>query len=359
MQQAMIKKKLSRPADYDVTDAAKGLLIMFVIIGHAANFFTEEPFIFLSLKFFHVACFLMFAFVFTLHDFSKAQAQDRFIRYYMPFFWFTVLYGVLNFMLISPDHDFGLWITDLTMALTIANGIQLDAASGFKALWFLPVYLSLVFILTVLPKNVFLFVFAFVVHGLAGLVPDPIKHYVPMGLLIALYLLLPGLLLRQSLEYLKEKRASFSWLFLGLFGLFLFVSYHFQTRIKFPIIDLPGLDNSLALFTHTGIILFASLFLLTTPVLRKSKLLLWHGRHSLTLYLTHLPFMAISHLMLKKLGFNNHGMAWEMIAVLLISGASLVGGYTFIWLFQRIEFLSRLIMPRTLEDWPVSKLIPK
>lgn len=354
----MFHKTLRNPVESAISDSAKGLLVLFVIFGHASNFYTVEPYPFFALKFFHVACFLLFPFIYTWHDFTLSLAANRFVRYYVPFAVFVIFYAFLNLIIFRGGASgFSDWAFDVLKALTLANGAQLDAASGFKALWFLPVYISLVFLLLALPKNYWLLIVAVMAHASAGLVPEPFKHDIPMGLVIALYLVFPGLLIRLYMQRTDaQKRRAHSVMFLIFFMALLNVSYIRETHIKFPVLDLPSIGEPLSLLVHGGIILSAFLFLTTTPLLKKLRALLWCGENSLTLYLTHLPFLAAGVIAAEKL-LPARTFPFESLAVIAVFLFSFSGAACCVFILERTPLLKRFLMPRDIHDWPVTRLL--
>ena len=69
---------------------------------------------------------------------------------------------------------------------------------------------------------------------------------------------------------------------------------YWNTLIKFPVMALPSIHNIQALIIHDVIIVSMFMFLITTPLFKSINFLKWCGEHSLTLYLTHLLFLAAS-----------------------------------------------------------------
>lgn len=343
--------------DSETVDAAKGILILLVVIGHAANFFNPEPFPFLGVKFFHVAVFLLLPFVYDVKPLTLNLLRDRFIRYYVPYAVFLVGYAVLYLVFMRGIDETGAWFGDLIKALMIGNGRIIDSAAGLSALWFLPAYLTVSLGISLLigrwrwPLWV-LFSVAVALNASVGALPDPVRHLLPMGLVNVAFLFVLGLCLRICFEALPRayihKAAPF---FLTGFLAFMAASYIFQTYIKFPVMILPTILTPLDWIVHDGIILLAALFLLSTTWLRGIKWLRYFGQKSLQIYLLHLPFVLLPSVIGQRYLYTGPDSVLSWIIFAVLAAMALLCACISAWILDRIPVIKGMIFPRDWKSW--------
>lgn len=349
--------QIDPPVDGHVTDAAKGALILLVVLGHAANFFNPEPFAFLSIKFFHVAVFLLLPFVYDIKPLTLALLRDRVVRYYVPYAIFLIGYGLMYLLAIRGVDESGPWLLDLFKALALGNGRIIDEASGLSALWFLPAYLTIslaiaLFIGRWQISSWLLLGGAFILNVLAGFVPEPLKNYLPMGLVNAAFLFALGLSLRMVFMCTDRKTLkNYAPLFLASFLVLVLLSRGLETYIKFPIIALPTLATPLDLLIHDGIILSASLFLLSTSWLKRFEWLKFFGRHSLQIYLLHLPFVLLPTVLGEKFlsGSPENPFSWLIVLALFGFGIACACGLAN--LLRHLPRINNIAFPRDWNEW--------
>ncbi len=355
--------KLKEHFDYDIVEAAKGILILLVILGHASNFLSPEPFATFSIKYFHVACFLLLPFIYDIKIFNMDFIKTAFVRYYIPFIFFLFGYAALYFIYAQPDVDS--WLTGLWQAMIFGNAPMLDASTGLRALWFMPVFIALISMIALFMGRIktpiwALLIISFIVHITIGLVEEPAKYLFPLGLANALYLLFIGIAIRlfctlKSKDYLTRN----SHVFLLMFIMGIFLSYHFNTLIKFPVIALPDYTNFQSIIIHDLIIISAFLFLITTKLFRNFSFLKWCGKNSLSLYFTHLAFLALANTVALKL-FDPTILSLKTISIVAgIFLFSLIGGVICCFIINKTPFLKNTIMPRSWNEWTPIKILNK
>jgi fucose 4-O-acetylase-like acetyltransferase len=340
--------------DKDIINAAKGILILLLVFGHASNVWTPEPFASFSIKFFHVACFLLLPFIYEIKPLTWQYARDRAARYYIPFAIFTILYAALYSVTIT--HTISL--SALLKALIIGNAAQLDIATGLRALWFIPTYITILALTHLIPRirTQILLPIALAGHCAAILLAntETLKHWLPFGFVNALYLFPIGLILHiMHLKYDLFKRHAPAFLFLTIAGIT--AAYLEKSSIKFPIIHLPDFTPLIAL--HPIIIIAAFMFLTTTDWFKKIGSLKWIGQNSLIIYITHLPFMAACNMIAQKFIDPAQINTASSIAVFATFAISLSGGIACAMIINRWEILRSLIAPKNWQDWlPVKGL---
>lgn len=357
-----LPQKLNDPFDSNKIDAAKGILILLIILGHASNFWNPEPYITFSLKFFHVAAFLLLPFIYDTQPITLHYMKERLARYYIPFAFFTIIYGIGYLIVFRGAGDIAAWLYDLAAALTNANAPALDTATGLRALWFIPTLISIttlnaaligrlkIPILILLPA-------AIALHIAASMTSDTLKFQIPFGLTIAAYLLPLGIIIRTIAAHTKqnslEKAAP---IFAVITILSITAAYYAASIIKFPIIHLPAPSNPIGMMIHPVIIIASFLFLTTTPWFKNIAPLKWLGQNSLTLYLTHLPFLAITSILLEKMVAHDTITIASSIAAAAIFAVALTGSILCALTLNKYKKLKSLIMPRNWQDWPPAQI---
>lgn len=347
---------LNERFDENVIDAAKGVLILFVILGHSTNFWTPEPFITFSIKFFHVACFLLFPFIYDIRKIDTLFLKDRFARYYIPFIIFLAAYSILYFIAFKQMSDLPQWFMDVGQSLIFGTAPILDNASGLRALWFLPALMSLVLLCAFLIGNFkthigLLLIVTLFIHITVGLVPIGIATYLPLGLINALYLLFIGLFIRYIVDAHKKILEKISPLFALMAIAGIAMAYYFETLIKFPVMALPDITNIPALLIHDLIIVSVFLFLITTPVFKNLHFLKWCGKNSLILYLSHLFFLAVAMQFFTRAFNNDIVNAQTGLIVTFIFITAFAGGTACVFILNQSKFLTTFITPRTWSEW--------
>lgn len=334
------------------TDAMKGVLIVLVIFGHAGNFWADASAAIVTIKFFHVACFLLLPFIYPVRRFSWAFMRDRLVRYYVPFLWFTLAYGVVFYMTLYKGPLSG-WLALLPPALLIANAPQIDSATGMQALWFLPALITVVLSVALLigrwQVNAWVLTgCAFALHAGIGLLDQSMKQALPFGLANVAYLFFLGCVLRLICTTLRK-----SWLvWAGIFLLSAAASYVTGAHIKFPVIYLPSIAAPAEMLIQDTLIIAAFMALLLNPYLCRSRTLQYLGQRSLAIYLIHLPFVFAAYLAARE--FTSAEMsALSVIAVLGIFTFALAGALACIIVSEKIPLLQRVVFPR---DWDSLKL---
>jgi len=350
--------KLPERFDNDRIDAAKGVLILLVIFGHASNFWTPEPFATFSIKFFHVACFLLLPFIYDVRAMNMTFFKDHMARYYVPFVMFLIGYSLLYLLFIRGVEDALPWLVDVGKALLFGNAPMLDEASGLRALWFMPALVSVVclnalFVGTLKKPVWVLMICGLCLHLVVGAFEAPLKYYFPFGLLSALYLLWLGFVIRficTNVSKATLQKLSPLFLITALCGIL--CAGYFGTLIKFPVIALPDYSMLHAVLIHDVIIVSTFLFLITTPIFKSFRVLKWCGQNSLILYLSHLLFLAGGMQIVTRL-FDTSSVTYETsVVVMWIFVMALSGGVACAMILNKFERLQHWITPRCWADWP-------
>lgn len=170
-------------------NVVKGLLVLLVVVDH--NDFSRSIFPgFLYGFSFHVVGFM------TLPFLRPAPAPDRqfgqyLFRLYYPFLVMASALALVVALLapVSPLQQFEHW----ALALYSGNSAVVKQATHMAMLWFLPSFVALVALRTLLDHigragRLLAILALCAIHPLIGVNPDAIENYLPLGLLPALYM---------------------------------------------------------------------------------------------------------------------------------------------------------------------------
>lgn len=123
----------------DALNAAKGILIIAVVLGHARATSEFMPWLFAFLYLWHVQSFFILS-VFRSKPLTWSHTKDIAARYLVPFFWIT---GLLSFGKIIFSGDIQQNLHGLALAWTFGSARFIEEAVGASIYWFLPTFFSL------------------------------------------------------------------------------------------------------------------------------------------------------------------------------------------------------------------------
>lgn len=168
----------------------KGLLIILVIVDH--NDFSRKLFpAFLLGMTFHVVGFMTIPFLKAPHKLVSAQFADYAFRLYYPFLLVTCCMWTLVTVLGQTPVMERLGM--LGIVLYSGNAEALKSATQMGLLWFLPSFISVVALRSLVdncapvPRALALAVLLGL-HFVVGTVAKPLQDYLPLGLLPAIYI---------------------------------------------------------------------------------------------------------------------------------------------------------------------------
>ncbi len=280
-------------------DSAKGLLILAVVaghndmlmraVGHGARQFLYN---------WHVYAFFLLTFAVPFHVRRAGFMPDRLVRYGVPYLLFALLSGLLVGL-----HSGGLleapvrYLSQMGLGILLGSADALDQGVGARLYWFLPALLGLSLLrwggfqmgragaagLLLLGLLGFLF---------AGQLPAHVVAWTPLGLPIAAYLLLPGLLFGVLVRETGRCSGSMRWgIVLASWAVFLgasVVTAASGSRLILASLQVHDLNTPGPLLLHALLAIAASMAVLSAAALLPGmKWLRAMGRHSLLIYLTH------------------------------------------------------------------------
>lgn len=273
----------------------KGMLIILVVIDH--NDFSRSLFPAFLLGFgFHVVGFMTIPFL------KSAAPLDRhFPAYLFRQYWpFMVVATAMSVVVAIASHvEPAVQLKAWALALYSGNSQALKHATGMALLWFLPSFVAMVALRTLVenaPRLLRIAAIALlcVTHLFIGTVAASVQDYLPLGLLPALYVIPLGYLvvLLQRIAFARMRPALALavavWLFVPV--KYLQMKAHLYNEVGFAIVaDYTNLTALLLndLEAITGVLMLFQASRFPLPRLVESC-----GRYSMQLYLFH-AFVAL------------------------------------------------------------------
>ncbi len=333
-------------------DAAKGFLILSVIIGHLRSLSGVNHEIFQFVYNYHVVGFLILPFLYPIKTVNKTQIMTWLARYYVPFTAFFLLYSVLSITILGTNFNPLTFIK----GYFIATPEMIDRATGSSILWFLPhiflvmLVVSLVFKKVRIPLMALLIV-SFILHGMIGFLPRETAFEIPFTASNLFYLFFLGVITRLLVMILKETGFRYGWVFFVLFIGLQIASLTTQKVLGYTGIWIPSFLDTPKLLLIDLLIVNGMLFMLYFKPLGRIKPLIWMGKHSLIIFLIHQPFLYLTWQILER----TNGTANSSNNVILYGSISFVSALFFsiigVLILYRLHVLKRIIFPRSFADW--------
>lgn len=333
-------------------DAAKGFLILSVIIGHLRSLSGVNHEIFQFVYNYHVVGFLILPFLYPLKPLNGAQIMTWVARFYVPFTAFFILYSALSIGILGTGFDPLTFIK----GYFIATPEMIDRATGSSILWFLP-HIFLVMIVVSLffeklkPPLIVLLISSVFLHGLIGFLPREVSFEIPLTGTNILYLFFLGVITRLVVVTLKERGFQYGWLFLLLFIGLQLASLTTQNVLGYTGIWLPSFSEPFRLILIDLLIISAMLFMLYFKPLGRLKSLQWLGKHSLIVFLIHQPFLYLTWKIMEHVNgiasTTNETIFYCLISLMSALFFSILG----VLCLNTIPRLKRIFFPRSFADW--------
>lgn len=334
----------------EAIDAAKGFLILLIVLGHNAWLSSDFRPAYLAIYSFHVTAFFLLSAVLSKpRAIDTAFIRDRAVRYLVPFTIFFLFYAALFTIMKSPV-GIAEWLERTLIGWGVASSRTLDMATDQKRLWFLPALFTFVLAFTwLLPKkNKVIYITLFLLHGLVGLSPLWLKTYAPFGILIVLNVMVLAFIARDILNHPKVKLTlPVGFILLGLWLALAYVAYILKGYTTLADIDVYAWDKPvmLVLYDLLALLGFFMVFALS-PLLAKIPGMVFCGKESLLIYLVHGLVFFFVRKIVEKVGMDG-------FAALGISFALTIAGcVVIVFCFRLVPLVNQLVFPR---DWPSLK----
>lgn len=273
--------------------AWRGLLIALIVLGHNRIFYHQYYYTYRVLYNFHVAAFLIIPFLRLPREGVKMSVLHPLKLYYQPFVVFVTLYALMLMLSGSASAPYTWWEWSITYnrALILADTNAVDAATGFKMFWFMPVFILLSMLQALAsgvskPVFVALLLASLAGHLFVGWIGMDVAGQVPWGAAIALYVLFPCLLSAALVRWRLDRFVPVT-LWLAIFVVTAVVCWWHKIWIDlsdFKVYAMPKL-TSMALVDLNMI--SASFFLYRFAALSRLRILDWIGSYSLQIYFIH------------------------------------------------------------------------
>jgi hypothetical protein len=333
-------------------NVVKGLLVLLVVVDH--NDFSRSVFPgFLYGLSFHVVGFMTLPFLRPAPTLDRQFGQYLFRLYYP----FIVAASALAFVIalltpVSPLEQAGRWV----LTLYSGNSEVVKETTGMAMLWFLPSFVALVALRTMLDHigrvgKLGAILALCAIHPLIGVAPERIENYLPLGLLPALYMVPLALAAAWGHERLmKLPRAPSLALTLLVYALVKSVQMeaHLYYEVGFAIVatytqPFALLINDLESLTGVWMVFQLGRFALS-PLVETA------GKYSLQVYLFHAVIAALIY----KLLIGSVGNL-PAVALFCVSFALTAVLVTLVARFlAEQDTIKRLLFPRTTTELAVA-----
>lgn len=348
--------------DRERSDRFKGISIILIVIGH--NYFVTKynPFVFSFLYTFHVFLFFILVGLRPEKWTGYRKIADLFIRYYVPFFAFSLVYFALFTLVARKGDALTSVIHDAILAILIGSAQKLDISTGFQLLWFLPALFAvriLRMVYCACSQRALATIVVLLVHVSAGLIPSTTTAWIPFGLFPASFVLIFVLWAKEIAAFAdRHTRAVF---LVALAGLSVVGGLVFQLgmRVNVALGQVYGIDEPLLLLISDLSIVFGFLFVyIISSVQINSRWLISIGQASLIIFLTHQFVFQVLWKLMDRGGLLPDPEMTEIYPLMLAVPTvviSIGAGLLFRAILRRMPLLNRTLFPKGLTDWPPLK----
>lgn len=323
----------------------KGIFVILVIMDH--NEFSRSLFPrFLDGFGFHVLGFMMIPFLRPAQPLGRGFLQYLF-RLYFPFFVIATVMALVVAALtpVPPAVQAGRWL----LSLYSGNSSILKETTRMALLWFLPSFVAMVAIRTALDNSgagakaagIALLCLA---HPFIGAVADRIEHFLPLGLLPAIYVIPLAYLgvLAQRRVFEPMTRGIALAVTLALYLLAKYAQMHMGLRNEIGFAAVSDYTDPVGLLLNDLEAVTGVLMLFQVSRFPLGRFLETCGRYSLQLYLFHAFLALLVYRMLLKLA-----PGWGPLPLFAVSMAATVVLSVMVGRFvAEHRLLKRLLFPR-------------
>jgi hypothetical protein len=307
----------------------KAYLILLVIIDHN-NFSRDFIGPFLDGFTFHVVGF------FSLYYMNKYDQKQNYtglilkqvVRYLYPYILFVITLSIAIYVKESPDLVLHVSVT--LKALYSGNYLFLKQSTHMYLLWFLPVFVSFVFLDRLYkgysegyPK--LLFFLLFILFVCVPFIPNNMRITMPMGILTAFYILFLAVIIKflyiNYISNLKIKIRVLGLLFVFILIKLLQIKLNFSQEIGF--LQVSTITEPLGFVINSLESIIGVLLVYAISSIPLKGFLNDVGKYSLQIYLFHAFFAAFIYKIL-IFTFNEHNVLIWLASIILTAGVSTV-----------------------------------
>jgi len=283
----------SNVLSFEQTDRFKGMLILFIILGHISQVFEDYASLHSTLYSFHVISFLLLPFLFNKDLLNSKNLKKNLKRIYVPYTIFFIL-ALLAYSIL--EHQFNLLSILRAWAIGSSHFLQIDI--GLRVLWFFPALMFSIILLMVfntLSKNnkIIYLLIMFLLHILIPFIPESYLFYFPLSSYVSMYLFIIGISVQyiyKNFNYTQYPTWIYSLLFISTLYLGFELDY-FVTDSRFSLASamFPNIIDNTFDFILQDIIMVLSFFTLMLWS-KQIKFFETFGKYSLALFTIH-PFV--------------------------------------------------------------------
>jgi fucose 4-O-acetylase-like acetyltransferase len=342
-------------------DAFKGILILFIVLGHNTQLTSAVPVLFGIVYTFHVRCFLLLPFVMGHPKFEWGYLRDRAVRYLVPFLAFEIFASIIFFSMMVAPSQWWLWIPREFVALGWASRDALKEATGFALFWFLPALFVIVCWRAAIVGGRRLTAVIFILASLVvffgkGFLPGKYWLSIPWGIDEAGYCLPIGFsvywLWRKIRHNETARWVTFVVSVVGLAVTYYFMFYFWDGGISIGRLLFPSFRSPLAFLNQTLLLIFAFFVLfLSAPVYQYLPLIHLIGKQSLFIYLAHSFVFQFWVKITPKVAAIT-GLAADSISLILCGFVFTVAiSLALAVVFTRSAKFNQIVFPRSYRQW--------
>jgi len=334
---------------WDAYESLKGLLILFIAMGHNSILTGVFPNLDWYLYNFHVSSFLMVSFLFRPEPFTASANRDKLVRYLVPFAICVLLLAPIKWLVQEPPVDVWTSLQSIVLGLLFGTAPLLKEATGFNLFWFLPTIALLAVVRSwyywLSPKGA-----GFALLGIIALelILSWYKvhiDYMPFGFPIVLYIFPLGLIG----VILARICFNSDWQKLVFIGLLVCLwllengSLDMGYRMNLSMGVKHGLHVPAPFILLKALVVVGFLCcLMASRYLAGLKFLRVLGKYSLLVYLSHSLIYQTLLLLANWAGFDPFNFVAGVLSLMLTLGLAIALSA----LVQRVELLRNLVTPR-------------
>lgn len=316
----------------DALDATKGILIALIVLGHNQWIMRDVPFIRDFIYNWHVFGFFLITFLVPFKSNHAGFMRDRIVRYMIPFFAFfslTMLASIrINSNYLELFDVFERWF----LGAAIGSADLLDEASGARLYWYLPALTGLTLMRWAaqkcgVPGTYGLLLISSICFLFGGSIPNTWLKYIPLGLPIAAYVILPGLLLKFFIDWAlaparKESLPQCFAISLSVAVALSLLSIYRDTTLVLASLQVYSAFQPIALISHALLAVTAvTALVLGLHLVSPPRILLILGKYSLVIYLTHQFFFVPLQQLLVRSGFEQSAGTGVLLYLFTLAAA--------------------------------------
>ncbi len=299
----------------------KGFLTILIVIGHNHIVAPQNSPLMSYLYTFHVVCFFILPWLYNnKKELTPTNISNIISRNWIPYILFFI-FSFVVFTLLEGKHP---EVLNILSAFIIGSQKLLKENVGVLFLWFLPTFCTFS-LLKIISDNkkwvrISLIVLSLITFCFSWIQAEWMRNHLPFGAFTAVQYFVYGILVKGLIHWKEWTKYIGAVIFIILSWLY------WNKHIGYGIMFMP----------ITGFML-----ILTVLPILKMKWLRAIGKYSLPIYLTHVYIYNALELIIPTT------VIWGLLALIL----TITIAYFLSIAIYKIEFIRKLIFPRTFNEW--------